>query len=765
MTSQPTHSRNPSDAPSDPPHSFRITIEHPLTRDYIASILQNPHQSLYSPVTRANFITAVIGDEHLAKDAEDDLPLLLQLEARSTELISQCAHLVPSADAHTCHIIAALLVLLASHRCILLDAMERAGATLVIVDIMQRWRSKPHVVARALAALRAFTVTDAMRRRVMFDGAMQLTLQLMSQYTNHLRVQDRAIAVIANVAFGCTHRKRRIARQGAVRKIVHSMAAFPMDENIQLRSALTIRNLTHDAQVNQYIAGNEGAVEAIASTLLRFRGTDINPDLRFQCVLALESLCREDERNRQRLVDIDNLATARVANRSGPTESIPKLEIEVEEEDETVNEDGDVIVDEEQLLVADVTAKFRHGAALCPGGSSLKMMLSPSASSSGCSDRTTPSLVLDETTLIIGHDRKSDKEDELSERKANQSRSIVRAVVHAIRRDPDDDHLLETGISLLTLVSLNRGSMQLRVGELGGVYVAIAAIRRHPKSPSLVAKACALIRCLCLQEANRSQVTSGLPVLIATAKEYSKRADVVSEVASALSNSSFEHEKNRAWVVNKGGIEAIVSAINGCGRDDEMVLEAGICALRNIIESSCSGAVSAADGGAVKAAVTALDCTKDASTTGEQIVQEQAVLFLVDVARLAPQATEQMISIDAADWIENALAKLPIESYPELHSAGDKLIEVLTDNGQQGLDASRKGERESPSSPTGISGKPFSRLVFGGFSLPRWTVNKSCGQTRKRPTGRRSMLLSSSNSSESTRKRLSARFSKSSTLS
>lgn len=643
--------------------------------------------------------------------------------------------------------------------------MERAAATLVIVHVIRRCTSNPHVVARALAALRAFTITDAMRRRVMFDGAMDLTLRLMSHYTADHRVQDRAIAVIANVAFGCTHRKRRIARQGAVKKIIHSMTAFPMDDNIQLRGALTIRNLTHDAQVNQYIAGNEGAVEAIASTLLRFRGNAINPDLRFQSVLALESLCRQDERNRQRLVDIDNLATPTTHACSHPNEPTSKLDIDIEEEHETVNEHGDVIVDEEQVLVADLTAKFTHGDALCPGASSLKVMLSPSVSSSACSDRTTPSLVLDESKLIITAQLEPPRNRDAAQLESNQNRSVIRAIVHAMRRDPDDDHLLETGMSLLTLVALHRASIQLRIGELGGIHVAVAAIRRHSKSPSLVAKACALIRCLCFQELNRGQVTSGLPVLIATANEYNRSPDVVSEVASALSNAVFEHEKNRAWVVNKGGIAAIVGAINQCGQNDVMVLEAGICALRNFIDSSYSGAVFAANEGAIKAAVTALDLTKQAATTGESIVQEQAVLFLVDVARFAPQTTEQMMSIDAADWIENALAKLPVESYPELHAAGDKLIEVLTESEQQKLSQYGKGDRDSPPSPTEISGKPFPRGLFSAFSLPRWSVNKSAMQARRRQAGRRSMPLNNSNGSDATLKRLSARFSKSSALS
>lgn len=77
--------------------------------------------------------------------------------------------------------------------------------------------------------------------------------------------------------------------------------------------------------------------------------------------------------------------------------------------------------------------------------------------------------------------------------------------------------------------------------------------------------------------------------------------------------------------------------------------------------------VEAAEHGAVRSVVEALDATKDAASTGQCIVQEQAVLFLVDISRLATETIDEMKHIDAADWIENALAKLPESNYPELH--------------------------------------------------------------------------------------------------
>jgi len=655
-----------------------------------------------------------------------------------------------------------------------LDRMQRSGAPAAVIRVLREWRHRPSVLARALTALRAFTVTDSMRKRVMFDGGMDVVLELMTMYRTNHHVQDRAAAVIANVAFGCTHRKRRIARQGAVKNIVDGMRTFPTDEHIQLRGALTIRNLAHDAQVNQYIAGNEGAVEAIAATLLRFRGSSTNPDLRYQCVCALESLCREDERNRQRVVDIDLTPPQHLQSslsRSSATAAPCEHDIE------TLNEHGDVVVDEEQVLITDTTSAFRHGSALCPGNSSLRLMASMSASSGSIWDRisTDPAdegkhanlddlavpPVQSSQLLSVAPDRSAVQSSDPSD---GNKRSVIRAIVHAMRRAPDDLHLLETALSLLTLISLHRSEAQTRIGELGGLAVAIAATRRHPSSRSLVSNACALVRCLCLQEANRARVTSGLLVLIAAARDHVRDADVVREVASALSNAVFENEKNRAWVVSNGGVGVMVRAMESCGQKDVMVLEAGICALRNFIDSSYSGAVAASKEGAVRAAVAALDTTKDASSTGQCIVQEQAVLFLVDVGRLAPQTLQEMEEIDAADWIENALAKLDPSNYAELHFGGDRLIGQLTSSEEDNSLERKQTPGALPPSPTAVATKHYSKGLFSAFSLPRRTNSRRKSQSKKRLNVGKSMPISPEETGRKS-KRISARFLKNALLS
>lgn len=763
------HSFREAEAPlsqNSAPNSLLFSSHHPQTLSYVCAMLSTPSQTLSTAAQRAIFLSALLGPDDLAADADDDVPLLRQLESRVSVLVAEAALAIPTAPVRDADPIVALLALVATRWPVLLDAMERAGATTLVVAVMKTFRERPALVARAMATLSAFAVTDPMRKRVMFDAGMDITLELMSVYRTNRRVQRRATTVIANVAFGCAHRKRRIARQGAVKRIIDAMATFPTDLSIQLHGALTIRNLTHDAQVNQYIAGNEGAVEAICSTLLRFRSGAVHAALRFQCVLALESLCLGDERNRLRVADIDSLVMSAVdVSSSSPSPSVepPPTPYSPDEEEEYVNEDGDIIVEDEQVLAPDVTAEFRHGAALCPGRSATKLIMSPSASSSGGSERTTPSLILDERKLNLGQDDAEFWNASGVKATPDHRKSIIRAIVHTVRRDPNDTHLLEVALSLLTLIALHRGDVQKRIVDLGGIHVAIAAIRRHEKCPTLVAKACALIRCLCVQESNRSQVTSGLPVLISAAREHCKDADVVREVASALSNAVFEHEKNRAWVVNKGGVDAIVCAMNECGENDVMVLEACVCALRSFVDSSNSGALSASQEGAVRAAVTALDATKNADTTGQRIVQEQAVMLLVDLARLAPQTMEDMMEIDAADWIENALAKLPSRNYEELHEAADKLINVLTE--QSKSDPYKKGSHGmTPPSPTSVYGRLHSRGFFSAFSLPRRSPVKGTSLPRRRSVIRRRMPISR-NGSEPKIKRLSARFMKSTALS
>lgn len=717
--------RRSSISDSDVPRndSF-VLLSNQLTRDYVSSNVANPSQTLGSPKTRSDFVIAVFGDTSLAKHAENDLPLLRQLEARAVVLLHQSLPLLTSPPPSHHHLdadaIVAVLALVAAHWPILVDAMEQKGAILAIVTTMRRFASIAPLVARCMTALHAFSVTDAVRKRVMVDGGLSLTLDLMARYRSDRRVQLRATAVVANVSFGCTHRKRRIAREGAVRRIIDGMHAFPSNDAIHLRGALAIRNLTHEAQVNQYIAGNEGAVEVIATSLLRFRKATSLSQLRFQCVMALEALCREDERNRQRVIDVDHTGTSFTNSMSTDSVGVSKRS---DDDPERVNEDGDIVVEEEEILLPNASTNFRHGGALFPGRDGKQLDTCTSLSSSGCSERL-PAPVKPPTSPVLtddGHDVLN------GERRP----SLIRAIVHTIRRDPDDDLLVESAISLLTLISMNRSDVQLRIGEVGGVQVAIASMRRHSKNAAIVSKAGALVRALCFQDANRSHVSSGLVVLIAAARDHCRDAETAREVVSALSNCIFEHEKNRAWVVNKGGVEAVVKVMNEGSGKDVMVLEAGICALRNFVESNESGALSAANEGAIRAAVNALDMTKECNAVGQRFVQEQCVLFLADLERLAGSTKDEMLEVDAADWIENALAKLPTEEFKEAHTNGDKLLAKLSHASGEKFSGAKPGkQKEMPPSPTTITGRGFPRGLFGVFTSGRKSAHRSAIQSK-----------------------------------
>ncbi|PXF50101.1 Protein aardvark [Gracilariopsis chorda] len=769
MSSISSHSSSPNEPPphstapfhdADDPHSFSSATgaldlsEESATITFVRATLANPKTALHNSAARASFIRSVLGDQSLAVEADTDAPLLRQLQTRAAIIVREISTPLQSTDDFDTDALVALLALLAVKWPLLLDIVEQHGATLLVKQTILRWQHRVSIISRCLTALRAFTVTDAMRRRVMFDGIIDLTLQLMDQYPNSRRIQDRALPLMANIAFGCPHRKRRITRQGAIKAIIQAMTTFSNDQNIQLRAALTIRNLTHQTQVNQYIAGNQGAVEAIASTILRFRGSTVNPELRFQCIMALESLCHQHQRNRQRLIEFDATPLSFPNTISSITTAPLSNSSNQQDEDDIVDEHGDLVVDEEQVLISDVTPHFSHGAALCPGKIVSNLVASPSVSSSTYSDRS-PTSPLPAKGPPLDNEKQNAFIAEQEEQPSIKKPSVVRAIIHAMRRDPNDAMLLETALSVLTLIALHNVQVQHTIGHFGGIQVAVAAIKRHPKHPAVATKASALIRCLCLQEANRRLITSGLPVLISALKDHRNVPDVVREVASALSNAVFESEKNRAWVVNKGGVPALIQAMSECGSKDVMVLDAGVCALRNFVDSSYSGALSAVKDGAVQAALDALDRTKDASTAGECIVQEQAVLFLVDVAALAPQTKKRMCDLDAADWIENALAKLKPDRYPDLHAAADNLLSELSEQESCKFGKSKPAAAENQSGSTKLSTKP-PRGIFGGFLLPKRSATTT--DVRKRFGGRSMPLGGNRNEPGRKGKRLSTRL-------
>lgn len=244
-----------------------------------------------------------------------------------------------------------------------------------------------------------------------------------------------------------------------------------------------------------------------------------------------------------------------------------------------------------------------------------------------------------------------------------------------------------------------------------------------------------------MQEYNRNQVTSGLPVWVSAARGHHTDAAVVREVSSPLINAVFEHEKNRVWVINKGAVDATVQVMNVCG--------------------GC-----AKEEGAVKAAVTALDTTKDAVSIGQRIVQEQAMLFLVDVAQLALQTTEEMKAFDASDWIENTMAKPSLTQHPDLHAAGDKPINVEIES-EWRFAATETVNLEKLHPPTAFSWRFISRRILSHFPFLRNNNSKDGQQPRRRPMVLSSMPIVNldSRKSETNLKCLSARPRKSTALS
>lgn len=710
-----------TDTPAENSVGSNATFLHAsnrLTRDYVASHLHHATELLHTAASRSAFVTDIFGDASLSSHAHTDPPFLRQLQTRASVLAVYSIPIV-STNSHFSHVDAtiALLALVAARWPILISVFEHHQVIIAIVTAMHKWSDTPVIVARCMTALRVFAVTDSVRKQIMVDGGLNLTLHFMQRYPDDKRIQLRAPAVIANVAFGCTHRKRRIARQGALRLVIRGMIAFPDEEDIQLRGALTIRNLTHQAQVNQYIAGNEGAIHVISAALMRFRASSTRPELRFHCVMALESLCREDERNRQRVVDID---TGHVSGDKqvsvDDSVGINKSSDDDHFNGKCVNEDGDIVVDEEEILLAHTTSNFRHGEALIPGRGGKLLDTSPLVSSGSCSGQKST----DEyqragiNDVALGRHR---GENNISDEKRS---SLFRTIIHTIRRDPDDELLVETALSLLTLVSMGRREVQRRIGLVGGIQVAIAAMRKHHTNCAVIAKACGLIRGLCFEECNRAYASSGLVVMVEATHEHRRDGDTAREIVSALSNAVFQNEKNRALIVAKGGIEAVLTVMEECGGSDVMVLEACICALRNFVDTSESGAVYALNKGVVKAVVVALKQTRDDTSEGIDLVREQCMFLLTDLAQLVPRAREEMLDVKAARWIRHTTSQLDTQRFADVHKEMFKLLRMLDESDRKRkLSDARAGHRMAAPAATNIIGRPAPRGLFSALSMGR----------------------------------------------
>lgn len=539
--------------------------------------------------------------------------------------------------------------------------LESSGAVGAVLRALQTWREL-RVALRGLTTLRALSVAPPLRAQIVRENGVAVALALMREYPDSHLVQDIACMVLANLAVGCPHRKRKVAREGALECIVNAMRAFPDHVELQTRAALALRNISQKAQVNQYIAGKAGAVEAVADALIRFKGEKRDKELALQCVLALESMCSEDKGNRSRLVKRDQQQY---------DSSWGRL-------DSSLSASAD-------HLSLDLSSLTSFPADIAPLQCSPVPSASELQSSLPCSRPTSPfesdlpqSGPRDPSPHQFASETPESSPEECTQHHKH-SICVLRAVLHAMRRDPQNELLLKGGLQVLSHAarSSDTSNPHTRIGQWGGVTLALACIRRHQQSPHIVSRSCALLRFLALCPQNRRKMRLGITVLVRALEAHSLDAHTAREIVAALTNAVFGESENRQDAVVKGAIDAVTSAVIRLEKEHVPLLETALSALRNLVDGSQSAAEIACKENAIEAALRALDMTKEGKSDGEQLVQQRGVLLLAELSRMVPSSVAEMRKREAADWIENALSRLEKETYEELHLYGDQLLSAL----------------------------------------------------------------------------------------
>lgn len=568
-----------------------------------------------------------------------------------------------------------------------------AAGAVAAVTLTMRSFAVPSVAYRGLSAFRAFSVAPTLRSEVLRAGGLQLTLNLMATDSS-LTVQDRGATIIANLAVGCPHRKRRLAREGSVTAVVRAMAAFPSDVQMQVRGALALRNLAHNAQVNQYIAAKAGAVDAVLDALLCLGRASADAELLYQTIAALESMCTQDKGNRTRVVERDALAWAAQeavdadeAKRPPLVPSMDRSKSAGNAADTSPVSSGNGDVDE--------FAAAREPSS-CPNGLSLDKMAAavergqlldePPPRNENLSPAARP----EEGEPAEPKSSTPPSSVAVQPVAAPAPASVFQVVLKSVKRAPENRGLLKYALSLLALTAWKRPAVQLRLGELGAVEVALATVKRYGRDVPLVTRACTLLCTLCLQADNRGRVRPGLGTLLRALDANAESVPATREIAAAISNALYCAPENRSAVLSRSGARAVSQMIERVGARDVRVLEAGLCTLRNLVDGARDGAERVTTDGGIVAARAAMDVTKEAATDTDRRVQTQAVLLLGDLAKSAPDASvPAMQRLEVGDWVENALAKLARKDHREAHVVGDELLETLA------APAAGEGARES----------------------------------------------------------------------
>lgn len=566
------------------------------------------------------------------------------------------------------------------------------GAVSAVTHVMRSY-GLTAIQYRGLSTLRTFSVAPELRSEILREGGLELALGLMSDDLT-LTVQDRGVTLIANLSVGCAHRKRRLAREGAILAVVSAMQMFPCDVQMQIRGSLALRNICHNAQVNQYIAEKAGAVHVVLEALVQL-GDSTNGELVFQSVAALESMCTGNKTNRATVVQQEmaswperirkaastlNLEQPRSNESRGLSEMAASLLVA-----KKMDPDKQADVDGTLCTESELTAQFSNNVQ---------------ESDAGVQDR--------------------------------DAVSIFKVYLRAVRKSPENRALLRYVLSLFVLLSWKQPTVQIRLGELGAIEVALATVKRYESDIPLVTRACTLIGTLCLRQKNRERVTSGLGVLMRALEKNIDALATTREIATALSNSMYCSPRNRESFLARKGARAISEMILRNEGRDLNALEAGLCALRNLVDGHEEGALQCANEKGLESVRAALDCTKEVKSVLHERVQVQGILLLGDVAKSAPTTVTRMRELEVSDWIENGLSKLDKKKQNEAHIVGDELIVTLQGT-THGVIGPFSSEIDGQGHSFSFSGRwAHTKEVFQSLAVPFASATRS-----SEPFGRR----------------------------
>jgi len=513
-------------------------------------------------------------------------------------------------------------------------------------------------------------------------GGVEAVLEALRDYMTVAAVVQRALGALKALTAADELREAVVSLYGA-EAVISAMAAHARSTRIQDRGATVLANAAFGSEMRKRRIGRSGGLDAILAAM---RAHARDEETAARCCLAVRNLTFRSQVNQY------------LGGRAGGVSTI-----------------------------LDAMRRF-------PANAQLQYQAVVALSNLSADDKANRAAIVG-----VGGGRDSLTGGHLEGGAASPSDGL-RLVLGALRRDAGNGSLAEHAVALLFHVVTQAPVVQVRVGELGGVAVVAATMRRHLHREALLAKGCALLRSLCFSPANRPRLRDcgGLRCVLAVISVYGGSPRAVEPAISALGNAVYGEPTNRELIGSLGGIPPLLNALRECG-GSAVIQTHGCRALRNLADGCPSnvrrmvaGTKAAAstpptaivggtggDGGVGRGAaglsvhvspsfvavprpsrpartsmsatgragvapaapttiLTAVNVAVAALSTYPSVaaVQQQAVALLANLAADA-ECVGQMAAVGAGDWVENALATLPQPRFPALHQQGDHVLSVL----------------------------------------------------------------------------------------